>query len=198
MNKILVVKNDEKDSYRRCAWVNLSNPRYVDYHDTQWGVPVHDDRFLFEMLVLEGAQAGLSWETILNKREAYRCAFDNFEPEIVAQYDDTKKIDLLANAGIIRNRRKIDSAIQNARVFLKIQEELGSFEHYLWNWVAGKPIVLRAKTLAEIPVTSSLSDAISTDLKKRGMSFVGSTIIYAYMQAVGLINGHTTDCFRCV
>lgn len=180
----------------RCAWVNTANRLYVDYHDRQWGVPVHDDRLLFEMLILEGAQAGLSWETILKKREAYRRAFDFFDPAIVARYNDDTKAELLANAGIVRNLRKIESAVQNARVFLSIQEETGSFDRYLWNWVGGKPVVLAAGTLAEIPVTDAVSDALSADLKRRGMSFVGSTIIYAFMQAVGMINGHTTDCFR--
>jgi len=180
----------------RCAWVNTANRLYVDYHDRQWGVPVHDDRLLFEMLILEGAQAGLSWETILKKREAYRRAFDFFDPAIVARYNDDTKAELLGNAGIVRNRRKIESAVQNARVFLSIQEETGSFDRYLWNWVGGKPVVLAAGTLAEIPVTDAVSDALSADLKRRGMSFVGSTIMYAFMQAVGMINGHTTDCFR--
>ncbi len=180
----------------RCAWVNTANRLYVDYHDRQWGVPVHDDRLLFEMLILEGAQAGLSWETILKKREAYRRAFDFFDPAIVARYNDDTKAELLANAGIVRNLRKIESAVQNARVFLSIQEETGSFDRYLWNWVGGKPVVLAAGTLAEIPVTDAVSDALSADLKRRGMSFVGSTIMYAFMQAVGMINGHTTDCFR--
>jgi len=180
----------------RCAWVNPANRRYVDYHDRQWGVPVHDDRLLFEMLILEGAQAGLSWETILKKREAYRRAFDFFDPAIVARYNDDTKAELLGNAGIVRNRRKIESAVQNARVFLSIQEEAGSFDRYLWDWVGGKPVVLAAGTLAEIPVTDAVSDALSADLKRRGMSFVGSTIMYAFMQAVGMINGHTTDCFR--
>lgn len=180
----------------RCAWVNTANRLYVDYHDRQWGVPVHDDRLLFEMLILEGAQAGLSWETILKKREAYRRAFDFFDPAIVARYNDDTKAELLGNAGIVRNLRKIESAVQNARVFLSIQEETGSFDRYLWNWVGGKPVVLAAGTLAEIPVTDAVSDALSADLKRRGMSFVGSTIMYAFMQAVGMINGHTTDCFR--
>lgn len=180
----------------RCAWVNPANRLYVDYHDRQWGVPVHDDRLLFEMLILEGAQAGLSWETILKKREAYRRAFDFFDPAIVARYNDDTKAELLGNAGIVRNRRKIESAVQNARVFLSIQEEAGSFDRYLWDWVDGKPVVLAAGTLAEIPVTDAVSDALSADLKRRGMSFVGSTIMYAFMQAVGMINGHTTDCFR--
>ncbi|TAH55455.1 MAG: DNA-3-methyladenine glycosylase I [Treponema sp.] len=180
----------------RCAWVNTANRLYVDYHDRQWGVPVHDDRLLFEMLILEGAQAGLSWETILKKREAYRRAFDFFDPVIVARYNDDTKAELLGNAGIVRNRRKIESAVQNARVFLSIQEEAGSFDRYLWDWVGGKPVVLAAGTLAEIPVTDAVSDALSADLKRRGMSFVGSTIMYAFMQAVGMINGHTTDCFR--
>ncbi len=180
----------------RCAWVNTANRLYVDYHDRQWGVPVHDDRLLFEMLILEGAQAGLSWETILKKREAYRRAFDFFDPVIVARYNDDTKAELLGNAGIVRNRRKIESAVQNARVFLSIQEEAGSFDRYLWDWVGGKPVVLAAGTLAEIPVTDAVSDALSADLKRRGMSFVGSTIMYAFMQAVGMINGHTIDCFR--
>jgi len=180
----------------RCKWVNLANPLYVEYHDVQWGVPVRDDRTLFEMLILEGAQAGLSWETILKKRNAYREAFDLFDPEAVARYGEEKTAELLANPGIVRNRRKIASAVQNARVFRAIQKEFGSFDRYLWGWVGGKPVVLGAKTLSEIPVTDPVSDALSADLKKRGMSFVGSTIMYAYMQAVGLVNAHTADCFR--
>jgi len=181
---------------KRCSWVDPENKIYCDYHDKEWGVPVHDDRKLFEMIVLEGAQAGLSWETVLKKRDNYRKAFDGFDPQKVAQYDETKQAELLQNAGIIRNRLKIRSAIRNARVFLKIQYEHGSFDAYIWNFVGGKPIQNKFKSISELPAITELSDIISKDLKKRGMNFVGSTIMYAFMQSVGMVNDHEISCFR--
>lgn len=180
----------------RCGWVKPENERYVVYHDQEWGVPVHDDRHLFEMLILEGAQAGLSWETILNKRENYRIAFDHFDPKQVSQYSDDKIEALMQNAGIVRNRLKIKATIKNAKVFMAIQEEFGSFDRYLWDYVDGKPIVNNYKTLSELTAKTDLSDRISKDLKKRGMSFIGSTIIYAYLQAVGVVNDHSVNCYR--
>ncbi len=180
---------------QRCDWVNSDNKLYVEYHDTQWGVPVFDDRLLFEMLILEGAQAGLSWITILKKRENYKQAFDNFDVKKVAKYDDKKKDELLQNEGIVRNKLKINSAIKNAQVFIVLQKEFGSFSNYIWAFVNHKPIQNHFKDISEIPVKTELSDTISKDLKKRGMSFVGSTIIYAFMQAVGMVNDHQTDCF---
>ena len=179
----------------RCGWVNLSNPLYVEYHDTEWGLSVHDDRLLFEMLILEGAQAGLSWETILKRRVEYRRAFKDFVVQEVANMTDAELEKLLTDSGIIRNRLKVFSTRKNARVFLDIQREFGSFDAYVWGFVGGKPKINRPQSLKEIPVTSKESDALSKDLKKRGMSFVGSTIIYAYMQAVGMVNDHTADCF---
>jgi DNA-3-methyladenine glycosylase I len=180
----------------RCNWAGFTDPVYIDYHDTEWGVPVTDDRHLFEMLILEGAQAGLSWLTILKRRDTYRKAYDFFDPATVAAYDDKKKAKLLADPGIIRNRRKIDASIRNAQVFLEIQEEFGSFSAWLWAFVDGKPVQGNYQTLSEMPVTTDLSDKISAELKKRSMSFVGSTIIYAYLQAVGVCNNHVTGCFR--
>lgn len=180
----------------RCAWVNLQNELYVSYHDEEWGVPVHDDQKHFEMIILEGAQAGLSWETILKKRENYRKAFDDFNPERIAIYDESKQQELLNNEGIVRNRLKIKSAIRNANVFLKIQHEFGTFDAYIWSFVNGEPIQNNFKSIKELPAKTELSDRISEDLKKRGMNFVGSTIIYAYMQAVGLVNDHTNNCFK--
>jgi len=180
----------------RCAWVNLNEPLYLQYHDEEWGVPVHDDRHLYEMLVLEGAQAGLSWLTVLKKREAFRVAFDNFEPEKVANYDETKIAELLANPGIIRNRLKINAAVQNARAVLKVQEEFGSLDAYLWRFVGGQPKVNAWKTLKDIPPETDESRAMSKDLLKRGCKFVGPTICYAFMQATGMVNDHTVDCFR--
>lgn len=177
----------------RCSWVPATNPEYIAYHDTEWGVPVHDDRTLFEMLILEGAQAGLSWATILKRREGYRRAFRNFDPVKVARMNDAQLEALMHDEGIIRHRLKIFSARKNARAFLAIQKEFGSFDAYLWRFVDGKPKLHRAHP----PRTASLeSDALAKDLKKRGMSFVGTTIIYAYMQAVGLINDHSANCFR--
>ena len=166
------------------------------YHDDEWGVPVHDDSRLFEHLVLDGAQAGLSWSTILNKRENYRAAFDRFDPKKVARYDARKVRQLLANAGIVRNRMKIASAIRNAQAFLRVQAELGSFDRYVWQFVAGRPKVNAWRTLQELPARSVESDAMSTDLKARGFSFVGSTICYAFMQAAGLVNDHIVTCYR--
>jgi DNA-3-methyladenine glycosylase I len=179
----------------RCAWAG-SDPLYVAYHDQEWGVPVHDDRLMFEFLVLEGAQAGLSWATILRKRENYRMAFDNFEPLLVARYDDKKVAELLDNAGIVRNRLKIASTIQNARLFLAVQDEFGSFDAYIWRFVGGAPKRNAWKSLAEIPATTPDSDALSKDLVRRGFKFVGSTICYAHMQAVGMVNDHVVGCFR--
>ena len=180
---------------RRCAWAG-SDPLYVAYHDEEWGVPIHDDRRLFEFLVLEGAQAGLSWSTILRKRDAYRRAFDGFEPRKVARYDKKKTAELLADAGIVRNRAKIESAIKNARAFLDVQAEFGSFDAFQWRFVDGRPIQNRRRAVGDIPARTGQSDAMSDDLKTRGFTFVGSTIIYAHMQAVGMVNDHVVDCFR--
>ena len=180
----------------RCPWCNLNNPKYVYYHDHKWGVPVYDDRELFEMLILEGAQAGLSWETILNKKEAYQKAFDNFEPQIVAYYKDEKVEELCNDKGIVRNRLKIKSAIKNANVFLAIQAEFGSFSTYLWSYVNHQPIISNYKNLSQVPTSNELSKAISKDLKKRGMNFVGETIIFAYLEAIGVMNNHLVDCFK--
>ena len=177
---------------RRCAWAKTELS--IAYHDREWGVPSRDDRLLFEFLILEGAQAGLSWETILRKRENYRKAFDNFEPPKVAKYDQRKVDQLLQNEGIIRNRLKINAAIQNAKAFLKVQKEVGSFSEYLWSFVKEKPV--RRKRGAPVPVNSSLSDELSKDLLKRGFKFVGTTICYSFMQAIGLINDHDHSCFR--
>jgi len=179
----------------RCSWAG-SDPLYCQYHDSEWGVPVHDDRLLFEFLILEGAQAGLSWITILRKRAAYRRAFSNFEPEVVAAYDDAKVIELMNDAGIVRNRLKIAAAITNARAFLNVQEEFGSFDSYIWSFTNGTTIQNCRAAIADIPATTPESDAMSRDLKKRGFKFVGSTICYAFMQAVGMVNDHTVDCFR--
>jgi DNA-3-methyladenine glycosylase I len=181
-------------SMNRCAWPRTELD--IAYHDTEWGVPVHDDRRLFEMLILEGAQAGLSWSTILKKRENYRRAFDDFDAEKIARYDARKVKSLLADAGIVRNRLKIAATIQNAKVFLAVQKESGSFDQYIWQFVGGKPIQNRRKSLKEIPPRTPESDAMSKALLKRGFKFVGSTICYAYMQAVGMVNDHASDCFR--
>lgn len=178
-----------------CGWLHLDNPLYVKYHDEEWGIPVHDDRQLFETLILEGAQAGLSWVTVLNKRENYRKAFDQFDVQKVAQYDEAKIQSLLQNPGIVRNRLKVRAAVKNARVFIEIQKEFGSFDKYLWGFVGGKPIINHFKTLADVPANTPLSDRISKDLKKRGMSFVGSTIIYAFLQSVGVVNDHESYCW---
>lgn len=179
---------------KRCGWP--SNDLAINYHDTEWGVPLHDDRALFEFLILEGAQAGLSWDTILKKRDSYRKAFDNFNVKKVAKYDDAKCALLLQNEGIIRNRLKIASAVGNANAFLKVQKEFGSFDVYIWSFVGGKPIDGKRKALGEVPAKTEISDAISKDLKKRGFNFVGSTIMYAFMQATGMVNDHVKTCFR--
>lgn len=180
---------------KRCTWCG-SDPQYVAYHDEDWGVPVYDDRLLFEMLILEGAQAGLSWLTILKKRANYRKAFHNFEAERIAYYDQNEIDRLMQDAGIVRNRLKIESAIKNARGFLQIREEFTSFADYLWRHVDGKPIINTWQDISEIPAHTSLSDQLSKDLKKRGFNFVGSTICYAFMQSIGMVNDHITDCFR--
>ena len=179
----------------RCAWAG-NDPLYVAYHDEEWGVPVHDDRVLFEFLILEGAQAGLSWSTILKKRENYRRAFDRFHPRKVAHYDEGKVAELLSDPGIVRNRLKVAAAVQNAQAFLAIQKEFGSFDAYVWQFVGGKPRQNACKTLQEIPAKTAESDALSKDLVKRGFKFVGSTICYAFMQAVGLVNDHVVTCCR--
>jgi DNA-3-methyladenine glycosylase I len=178
----------------RCAWAK--GDLYIAYHDKEWGLPVHDDRTLFEFLILEGAQAGLSWSTILNKRENYRRAFDNFDPRKVAKYDARKIRKLLANPGIVRNRLKVASAVQNAKAFLAVQKEFGAFDKYLWSFVNGRPIQNRRASLKEIPPRTAESDALSKDLLRRGFKFVGSTICYAMMQAVGMVNDHVLDCPR--
>jgi len=181
----------------RCAWVSLDDELYSRYHDQEWGVPLRgNEHALFERLCLEGAQAGLSWITILRKRDNYRAAFDDFDPALVARYDDAKVATLLANPGIVRNRAKINAAISNARAFLAVQDEFGSFDRYLWDYVDGKPIQNQWRTLAEIPAETELSRRLSKDLKKRGFKFVGPTICYAMMQAIGMVNDHTVDCFR--
>ena len=179
----------------RCGWVG-TKPHFIPYHDEEWGVPVHDDRRHFEMLILEGAQAGLSWSTILLRREGYRRAFAGFDPRKVAKFDDRKKAALLQDTGIIRNRLKIESAITNARAFLTLQEEFGTFDRYVWKFVGGTPKINYWKKMSQVPATTPESDALSKDLKARGFRFVGSTVIYAHMQATGLVNDHTTDCFR--
>jgi DNA-3-methyladenine glycosylase I len=180
---------------KRCDWAHAS-PLTVAYHDEEWGVPVHDDQKHFEMLILEGAQAGLSWETVLRKREAYRLAFKGFDPEKVARMTDDELEALLTNPGIIRNRLKVFSARKNALAFIHIQQEFGSFDRYIWQAVGGSPLDGKRQTMLNVPATTAESDALSRDLRKKGMSFVGSTIIYAYMQAVGLVNDHLLSCFR--
>lgn len=180
---------------RRCEWGTVSQ-LYIDYHDNEWGVPIHDDRTLFEFLILEGAQAGLSWETVLKKRENYRKAFNDFDPVKVSRYGDKKIEALMGNKGIIRNRLKIASAVNNAKRFLEVQKEFGTFDAYIWQFVNGKPITNRFKSMQEIPATTKESDAMSKDLKKRGFKFVGPTICYAHMQATGMVNDHVVDCFR--
>lgn len=179
----------------KCKWA-LNSANEEHYHDHEWGVPVHDDRLLFEFLVLEGAQAGLSWSTILNKREGYRKAFDNFDVQKVARYGDAKINELLANPEIVRNRLKINAAVTNAQAFIKIQEEFGNFDSYIWGFVDGQPIQNYWQHHHELPASTHLSDLISRDLKKRGFKFVGSVIVYAHMQATGMVNDHTVDCFR--
>ncbi len=182
------------DGKPRCSWVG-SKPHFILYHDREWGRPVHDDRRLFEMLLLEGAQAGLTWETILRRREGYRRAFAGFDPAKVARFDGKKKAALLQDPGIIRNRLKVEAAVSNARAFLAVQKEFGSFDRYVWQFVGGKPLIKRRRRMSDVPATSPESDALSKDLKERGFRFVGSTIVYAYMQAVGMVNDHTAGCF---
>lgn len=177
----------------RCGWVN-EDPLYIDYHDYEWGVPVYDDRLLFEYLNLEGAQAGLSWYTILKKRENYRKAFDNFEPEKIIHYDENKIEELLNNEGIVRNRLKVRAVVTNAKAFFRVVEEFGSFREYIWSFVGGKPIQNHFTAMSQVPATTDVSDKLSKDLKKRGFTFVGSTICYAFMQAVGMVNDHITAC----
>lgn len=179
----------------RCAWPTTDS-LYIEYHDKEWGTPVHDDRLLFEFLILEGAQAGLSWITILKKRDNYRKAFDNFDPEKIAKYNSSKIEKLLLNEGIVRNRLKIEAAVTNAKAFLKTRKEFGSFNNYIWQFVGYKPITNSWKTIKEIPAQTTESDLMSKDLKKRGFKFVGSTICYAFMQAIGMVNDHTIECFR--
>ena len=178
----------------RCGWVPAGDEEYARYHDEEWGRPVQDDRHLFEMLTLEGAQAGLSWSTILRKRGAYRKAFANFDPAKVARFDARRRAALLQDAGIVRNRLKIESTVSNAQAFLAVQKEFGSFSRYLWDWVGGRPVLNGWRTRGQVPASTELSDRISRDLKKRGFRFVGSTIIYAYLQAVGVVNDHTAGC----
>jgi DNA-3-methyladenine glycosylase I len=180
---------------KRCTWPG-TDPLYISYHDKEWGVPLHNDRKLFEFLILEGAQAGLSWITILRKRPNYRAAFDRFDFNKIARYRKSKIESLLKNEGIIRNRLKVESTVTNARAFLAVRKEFGTFDQYLWNFVDGEPIQNRFKTMAELPASTPLSDALSKDLKQRGFKFVGGTIAYAFMQAVGMVNDHTTSCYR--
>jgi len=186
---------NEKNVKHRCPWAG-DTPIYVKYHDEEWGVPVTDDKKLFEFIILEGAQAGLSWLTVLKKRENYRQLFDGFDVQKVARYSSKKIESLLLNPGIIRNRLKVESAVQNAKAFIKIQEEFGSFSDYQWRFVDGKPIKNKFKSMKELPASTKESDVLSKDLKKRGFNFVGSTIIYAHMQAVGMVNDHLVSCFR--
>jgi len=185
---------DNSPALHRCAWPR--DALNIAYHDTEWGVPQHDDRRLFEHLVLGGAQAGLSWAIVLRKRDAYRKAFAGFDPVKVARFDARKRAALLGNPGIVRNRQKVESAVRNARAFVVVQEEFGSFDSWLWRFVDGKPIVNRRKSLREVPARTTLSDKISDELKARGFNFVGTTIVYAVLQAVGVVNDHTVDCFR--
>ncbi len=180
---------------KRCGWCE-GNEEYINYHDFEWGVPVHNDKKHFEFLILEGAQAGLSWLTILKRRDNYRKLYDSFDPEIVAAYDENKIQSLLDNPGIIRNRLKVRSSVSNAKLFLEIQKEFGSFDNYIWSYTNGKTVKNSWKTLAEVPAKTELSDKISADLKKRGFKFTGSTIIYAHLQAAGIVNDHLTNCFR--
>jgi len=180
---------------KRCSWCG-TDPLYVKYHDEEWGVPVHDDRHLFEMLNLEGAQAGLSWSTILNKRENYKKVFDNFDAVKISKYSNKKIERILQNPGIVRNKLKVNAVVTNAKAFLKVQKEFGSFDNYIWQFVNRKQIVNKFSTLKDVPAKTEISDVLSKDLKKRGFKFIGSTICYAFMQAVGMVNDHTKDCFR--
>ena len=179
----------------RCGWAT-DDPLYIDYHDREWGTPLHDDRGLFELLILEGAQAGLSWITILRKRESYRAAFDRFEPDRIAAYGEQKRAELLTNPGIIRNRLKVEAAVLNAKAFIELQRQFGSFDSYIWQFVNHTPIQNARRGMGDIPSSSAESDAMSKDLKKRGFKFVGTTICYAFMQATGMVNDHILDCFR--
>ena len=180
---------------KKCHWA-LSSPLLENYHDNEWGVPVHDDRLLFEFLILEGAQAGLSWSTILKKRDGYREAFDNFDAELIARYDEQKIAVLLANPDIVRNKLKVNSAVINAKAFLKVQQEFGNFDGYIWQFVDGNPVHNAWNTFTDLPASTRVSEIMSRDLVKRGFKFVGSTICYAFMQATGMVNDHTVDCFR--
>jgi len=184
-----------KTEKQRCWWAGTTDPDYIRYHDNEWGRPVHDDRLLFEMLILEGAQAGLSWLTILRKRANYQRAFAHFDPKKVVRFDAARKAALMLDAGIVRNRLKIDSTVSNAQAFLEVQREFGSFDRYLWAFVDGQPVINGPTRRTGIPARTQLSDQISKDLKKRGFRFVGTTILYAYLQAVGVVNDHTRDCF---
>jgi len=190
------MKTNKKNNICRCPWVDLSKVDYVEYHDKEWGVPVYDDRLIFEFLTLESAQAGLSWHTVLKKRENYRRAFENFEPEKISRFDRAKIEKLLLNPGIIRNRLKIEATVNNALKFLEVQTTYGSFSKYIWGFVGGKPKINKIRKLSDYPATSKESDALSKDLKHRGFKFLGSTICYAHMQATGMLNDHSLDCFR--
>lgn len=194
MSRAVAKKSQTTAEVVRCRWA--TNPLSIEYHDREWGVPQHDDRSLFEFLILEGAQAGLSWDTILRKRKNYRAAFAGFDPKKVARFDRRKAKALLGDEGIIRNRLKIDSAISNAQAFLEVQEEFGSFDRYIWQFVSGKPKINAWKSGQRLPASTDQSDAMSKDLKKRGFNFVGSTICYAFMQATGMVNDHVVECFR--
>jgi DNA-3-methyladenine glycosylase I len=189
------MKHQATREKKRCRWVTGADPDYIRYHDKEWGRPVHDDRLLFEMLTLEGAQAGLSWLTILRKRANYQKAFAHFDPKKVARFDAARKAALLLNPGIVRNRLKIDSTVSNARAFLQVQKEFGSFDRYLWAFVQGRPVINRWRSTQRLPARTDVSDRISKDLKQRGFRFVGTTIVYAYLQAVGVVNDHTRGCF---
>jgi len=180
---------------KRCAWC-LGSETYIDYHDNEWGIPVHDDRLLFEMLILEGAQAGLSWSTILNKRAHYQKVYHNFDAKKIAKYTEKKRAKLLSDPGIVRNKLKVNASIVNAQMFLEVQKEFGSFDAYIWQFVGGKPIINKFKRMDQVPASTKESAAMSEDLKKRGFKFVGATICYAYMQAVGMINDHVTSCWK--
>jgi len=187
---------DKRKQPSRCPWVDLNKPEYIDYHDREWGVPIHDDKLLFEFLTLEAAQAGLSWYTVLKKRENYRKAFNQFDPKKMAKYDEKRIERLLGNPGIIRNRQKIMAAINNAQRFLEVKEEFGSFDAYMWRFVGGKPVVNEIRMLSDYPTTTPEAEAMSKDLRQRGFKFVGPTICYAHMQATGMVNDHTLDCYR--
>jgi DNA-3-methyladenine glycosylase I len=190
------VETTRRKKVTRCHWAENGNPLYLAYHDEEWGAPQHDDRVLFEFLILEGAQAGLSWSTILNKRENYRKVFSNFDARKVARYDKTRIATLLKDPGIVRNRLKVESAVTNGRAYLEVQKEFGTFDAYIWQFVGGKPIQNSWKAMRQVPACTSESEAMSKDLKHRGFKFVGNTIMYAFMQATGMVNDHTVNCFR--